>query len=262
MSVYHKPTRHTYLFAVSRLDETAFNTTGSHKKSLKQVLESHSIIKGLWDARNDSAGLFRCFGIVIDGVEDIQLLICEATHFQEDRSRPRLDVAIGALCPMSTEVRWRMYDTKASIKRMWKPELGGSFAAFSECPLDPKIIAYYVSDTYFLGELYTLAVRHISEQGLINVKELCWQQLKATRNRSIVLGVVTRRKIPFGFQVDTMTTMRADGSLRVEAFRMKRWRRLTFSWIVKLILRAPLQYLFKSSQQALILCLLADLISP
>ena len=163
---------------------------------------------------------------------------------------------------MSTEVRWRMYDTKASIKRMWKPELGGSFAAFSECPLDPKIIAYYVSDTYFLGELYTLAVRHISEQGLINVKELCWQQLKATRNRSIVLGVVTRRKIPFGFQVATMTTMRADGSLRVEAFRMKRWRRLTFSWVVKLILRAPLQYLSKSSQQALILCLLADLISP
>ena len=181
MSIYHRPTCHTYLVAVSVLGETVFNTPGSHNKSLKQVLESRSIIKGFWDARNDSAGLFRCFGIVIDGVEDIQLLICEATHFKEDRSRPRLDVAIGSLCAMSTEVRWRIYDTKAAGKRMWNPDAGGSFEAFSQCPLDLKIIAYCVSDTCFLDELYTLGLQQISAQGLLNVRDLCRQQLKATQ---------------------------------------------------------------------------------
>lgn len=183
MSIYHKQTRHTYLVVVSELGNRAFSTKGSTNMSLRNILQSPYIIKGFWDARNDAAGLHREFGIDVGGVEDVQLLICEATMFKHDYSRPKLDVAIETLCNMSDEVSRRMKNTKEAGKRMWKPALGGTFAVFSERPLNSKITAYCISDTYFLDDLYEYGMRHISEDGLQVVRDLCKEQLKAMRKQ-------------------------------------------------------------------------------
>lgn len=131
MSIYHKQTRHTYLVVVSELGNRAFSTKGSTNMSLRNILQSPYIIKGFWDARNDAAGLHREFGIDVGGVEDVQLLICEATMFKHDYSRPKLDVAIET----------------------------------------------------FLDDLYEYGMRHISEDGLQVVRDLCKEQLKAMRKQ-------------------------------------------------------------------------------
>lgn len=184
MAVYHKPTRHTYLVIISELGKAAFTTKGSNNMSFQDVLQSPYILKGFWDARNDAAGLFREFGIKLVGVEDVQLVVCKATGFKYDRNRPRLDVAISALCKMSPEVNAKMTKTKQDGKYMWKPDLGGSFAVFSARPLSPTIIAYCVCDTAFLDSLYEYGMGRISAAGLREVKELCRKQLRETTFRN------------------------------------------------------------------------------
>jgi hypothetical protein len=127
--------------------------------------------------------LYLGFGIRLDGVEDVRLLICQATAFSNQYSRRRLDVAIESLCEMSADIGMRMKNTKNAGKRMGKPALGGTFDAFREQPLSSTIVAYCVSDAYFLEELYHHGMGQISAWDLSDVKELCWEQVKATRKQ-------------------------------------------------------------------------------
>ncbi len=197
MAIFHKLTRHTYLLDISELGQAAFNTKGAKNTSLKSVLESRHVVKGLWDARNDAAGLYREFGITLDGVVDVQLMVCKATGYKYQPNRPRLDMAIDAFCEMSDEVSARMTNTKEAGKRMWKPALGGTFAVFSDRPLHPRIIAYCVNDTYFLDDLYEHALGRISADGLREVKQLCHRQLKATTRASYQHAGRVKARNPF-----------------------------------------------------------------
>ena len=179
MSIYHKLSRHTYLVGVSELGEAAFNTKSKDNLSLRDILESRSIVKGFWDARNDAAGLYREFGIKLSGsgVMDVQLVICKARCFQYWRNRPRLDEAIRMFCNMSNEISSRMYCTKRAGKRMWNPATGGNFDVFAERPLAPLITAYCINDTYFLEELLEYGMAGLSTNDLDSVRKICTRQL-------------------------------------------------------------------------------------
>jgi exonuclease 3'-5' domain-containing protein 1 len=179
MSIYHKLSRHTYLVGVSELGEAAFNTKSKDNLSLRDILESRSIVKGFWDARNDAAGLYREFGIKLNssGVIDIQLVICKAKSFKHELNRPRLDKAIRMFCNISNEISSRMHNTKTAGKRMWNPATGGSFAVFSERPLSPLITAYCINDTYFLEEWLEYGMAGLSRDDFDRVKKICARQL-------------------------------------------------------------------------------------
>ena len=63
-----------FIVDIHILGMTAFDTTGSEGKSLKDALESKAIKKYLFDVRNDSDALYALFGVRLDGVVDVQLL--------------------------------------------------------------------------------------------------------------------------------------------------------------------------------------------
>jgi hypothetical protein len=71
-----------------------------------------------------------------------------------------------------------MTNTKEARKRMWKPDLGGTFDAFSEHPLSKMITPYADGDTAFLENLYEKEMTRLSADGLRAVRKLCQELLK------------------------------------------------------------------------------------
>lgn len=121
-AIYHKYARHTWLVIVSELGAITFTTKGSNDMSLKDIIQSPYILRGIWDARNNAAGQLREFGIKPAGIEpagieDVQFVICMATEFKYQCNRPKLEVAIEKFCEMSKEVNTKMTNTKEAGKR-------------------------------------------------------------------------------------------------------------------------------------------------
>ena len=123
MQIEHTLTKHRFLVDVYLLRKAAFTTPGANGVTLKDVLESKDVPKGIWDGRNDSAGLFREFGIKMAGLRDLQLL---SLHGSESMYRPKLADAILKFCKMSRKQRILWLNTKHAGQKLFAPERGGS----------------------------------------------------------------------------------------------------------------------------------------
>ena len=169
ISIFHSPTRHAFLVHLPVLGaKTAFDTPSTEGTSLKSLLENGQYAKGIWDVRNDAAGLFRNFGVQLHGVVDLQLLTCKVqTH--NDR-RIDLDTAIGFRCGLDDKQRITWRNTKIQGKVLWKPNFGGDFAVFQQYPLNEIVISYCVGDIAFLPELYESLVTDLTVEDMNTVR--------------------------------------------------------------------------------------------
>ena len=182
IDIYYSPTRHAFLVHLPILGtETAFDTPSSKGVTLRNLIEDGRYAKGIWDVRNDAAGLFRNLGLQIRGVVDLQLLYCSV---REDlRNRASLDVAITDRCGLSAEQSTIWLNTKTEGKALWRPESGGDFAVFQQYPLNDIVTAYCIGDIAFLPELYESLVRVLKEE-----------QIEAIRGMSGKAAAMSRRK--------------------------------------------------------------------
>jgi exonuclease 3'-5' domain-containing protein 1 len=155
VSLHVLPLRRTYIIDVHILGKLAFTTKVSGGRSLKCILESHTIPKVVFDIRNDSDALYSHFEVRVNGIIDIQLL--ELTL----RNYPKDFVAGLAKCvekdlvlSEANKQKWRHVKERGS--QLYDPNKGGSYEVFDERPLHPEIVQYCVQDVELLPELWAI----------------------------------------------------------------------------------------------------------
>ncbi|KAI1198174.1 ribonuclease H-like domain-containing protein [Nemania serpens] len=71
LQIHARTTGESYLVDVKTLGEAAFLTSGTTTpNTLKDILESATIPKGIFDVRNDSDALYSHYGIKLQGILD------------------------------------------------------------------------------------------------------------------------------------------------------------------------------------------------
>ena len=153
MSLYIAAKNTVFLFDIHGLGNSAFITSNKSGTSLKRILESSSYPKIFFDVRNDSDALFNHFGILLDGVQDLQLMEL-ATRGECKRRVTGLAKCIEYDSGISATEKAEWQQIKETGTRLFSPEKGGRYQVFNERPLRPEIVNYCVKDVMLLPKLY------------------------------------------------------------------------------------------------------------
>ncbi|KAJ5774382.1 hypothetical protein N7457_009278 [Penicillium paradoxum] len=153
LSIYALPNRKVYLIDVHKLGNEAFSTTSTRGKSLKYILESPAILKGIFDVRNDSDAMYSHYGISVDGIRDIQLMEL-GTRTGSKEFIAGLAKCVERESPISGPEKAIWKHTKESVRRLYDPKVGGRYEVFNERPFKPEIIKYCAQDVTLLPGLY------------------------------------------------------------------------------------------------------------
>ncbi len=148
------PQNHVYLVDVHVLGEKAFSTQSSDGRTLKAILESSDIPKAFFDVRNDSDALYSHFNISLAGVQDIQLLENAGRPFNR-RCVNGLAKCIEKDAMMTYSERSNWKAVKEEGRKLFAPELGGSYEVFNTRPMAEEITKYCVQDVLFLPGLWS-----------------------------------------------------------------------------------------------------------
>ncbi|KAF4830068.1 hypothetical protein CGCTS75_v006244 [Colletotrichum tropicale] len=153
IQMYLSTRQHTYLIDVQTLGAASFSEQGTNGTTLKTILESPSITKVFFDVRNDSDALFFHFNIDLGGVEDLQLMEL-ASRKSNKRLLFGLKKCIESDAQMTTGELLEWSRVKAQGLKLFSPDLGGSYAVFSQRPLSRDIMSYCVQDVQYLPRLW------------------------------------------------------------------------------------------------------------
>ncbi|KAK3169722.1 hypothetical protein OEA41_009106 [Lepraria neglecta] len=148
------PQNHVYLVDIHILGEKAFSTQSSDGRTLKAILESSDIPKAFFDVRNDSDALYSHFNISLAGVQDIQLFENAARPFNR-RCVNGLAKCIEKDATMTYSERSNWKIVKEQGRKLFAPELGGSYEVFNIRPMPEEITKYCVQDVLFLPGLWS-----------------------------------------------------------------------------------------------------------
>ena len=135
--IIHLPsTKYTFLVDITILGDKAFTTPNRSKIfDLRFLLESKTCKKVMWDCRNDSDALYAHYGIKLAGICDIQLY---ELVLRNDCKMFR--AGLGSYLSEQSD------EAKAAGKRLWAPELGGSYEVWDQRPLHPDLKNYCVAN--------------------------------------------------------------------------------------------------------------------
>lgn len=142
-----------YLIDLVVLGKEAFSTSGSSGVTLRSILESSTRFKAFFDVRTDSYALHRHFGIRLAGVHDIQLMAF-ASGRQSQRHVNGFAKCIEYDLYLLPAEKKSWLATKATGKKLFGPEFGGSYAVFDERPLSDTIKMYCSQDVLLLPALW------------------------------------------------------------------------------------------------------------
>ncbi|KAK6591986.1 3 -5 exonuclease [Botrytis cinerea] len=168
LQIYVAPLDHTYLIDVHTMGGKTFSMVGTSGVSLKDILESVTIPKVFFDVRNDADALFSHFGIRLMGVKDLQLMELAT------RSWGRTYVSGLAKCieydaPMTGQEKRVWKAVKETGKRLFEPQLGGSYEIFNQRPLPVDVQKYCVQDVRFLPKLWELYNSRMTKDWAVRV---------------------------------------------------------------------------------------------
>jgi exonuclease 3'-5' domain-containing protein 1 len=149
------PTDLTYLIDIHTLADSAFTTAGSRGKTLKAILEDASIPKVFFDVRNDSDALYSHFGVALAGIQDIQLMEL-ATRYRSKKFLNGLARCIQYDLSLGAYQQRKWMEQKNKGKRLFAPELGGSYEVFNQRPMLEDVALYCTQDVQFMPRLWSL----------------------------------------------------------------------------------------------------------
>ncbi|KAK6852904.1 ribonuclease H-like protein [Apiospora arundinis] len=162
LTIYSPRLRQAFRLDVFTLEWDAFKTTGSRGFNIKQILESNTYTKVFFDIRNDSNVLFYHFRVTLRNVEDIQLM--KNVTRSDGRSRhnfPGLAKCLKTVLSSREKKGWDK--SKGVVNSLFCPKSGVSYVVFKKRPLSPEILAYCVSDVYYLPRLKEKYWNELSE---------------------------------------------------------------------------------------------------
>ncbi|KAL4784997.1 ribonuclease H-like domain-containing protein [Aspergillus varians] len=162
LQIFHLPSNEIYLVDIHTLGSNAFTTPSPRdptvKKTpttLKTILESPTIQKAFFDVRNDSDALYSHFGIYLSGIQDIQLLELATRTFTKQHVNG-LAKCIDRDAGLSLTERLECSTIKEKGKRLFAPELGGSYEVFNVRPMRKDIVLYCAQDVRILSRLWNI----------------------------------------------------------------------------------------------------------
>ena len=135
------PNGPVYLVDVARMGADAFKTG-----ALGALLEAKHLLKLVFDCRGDADALFHQFGVRMRGVFDVQVAFC--VKKDKDHKGKRSAYLMGlrkALkeCPgLDDETRAALDEVKSKGARLFAPELGGNYEAWTARPMHPDLVTY------------------------------------------------------------------------------------------------------------------------
>jgi len=184
LQLHFHPNNHTYLIDIHLLGEGAFTTTGikDPTSSLKSILESPAIPVVFFDVRNDNDALFHIYGINLRNVHDVQLMEL-ATRQSSKKFLWGLAKTVEQYLHMSRAAAMEWQRVKESGKRLFSPEMGGTYAVFNERPITGEIAKYCAQDVQQLPALWALFDRRLSHHWRPRVSRATEDRLQLCRNR-------------------------------------------------------------------------------
>jgi len=135
----------TYLFDISTLGRNAFD-----QGRLRELLESDSIQKILFDGRADSDALYHRHRVSIQPAYDLQIMHALLQSSPNDRYVKGLQKCLddsGVVPPWEAAY---LHQLKEDGKNLFSPEAGGTYMVWSQRPLHTILIRYAAADVRFL----------------------------------------------------------------------------------------------------------------
>ena len=151
---------HVYLLDFVALGPLIFSTTYSGH-SLQTIFTNEEWVKVAFDPRNDIDAIYHQYHVMPTNVICLQLADIARDRMRGEYRRlcNGLGKVLGCVLP-STSASLRL--VKEGGKKLFAPELGGSYQVFEQRPLKNELIAYCVSDVRCLETLYETLVLPLS----------------------------------------------------------------------------------------------------
>ena len=140
----------TWLIDVTTLGETAFSA------GARELLESKTVLKVGYDGRADADALWHLHKTMLTNFYDVQVASCkrqDQTEGRRDRVVHGLGRAMDAFLRGDRARQAAMSVVKDAGRKLFAPELGGSYDVWAERPLSETLIKYAGNDVALLLEM-------------------------------------------------------------------------------------------------------------
>jgi len=153
IQIFNQTTGAVYLFDIHVLKHAAFDEGG-----LKDLFQEPQITKLFFDVRADVDALYHIYDVKVASIYDMQVLyhikfVTEGDQFLKGLHKV-LDYFASETCDgsdtLSPAERCSLKMVKEEGKKLFVPELGGSYAAWTVRPLSPLLIKYAAADVKYL----------------------------------------------------------------------------------------------------------------
>jgi exonuclease 3'-5' domain-containing protein 1 len=158
----------TWVFDVTVLGKSVFNTMGSDGQSIRGILESMEIYTVWWDVRNDQNALFFHYQVILNFSSTVDLQTLEQAtrtsgginkHMKYRAGLGDVVAMEGLKCgKMSQEEADEWTKTKTQGKNHFKTNPDG-WGVFEQCPLPEFVMKYAGQDTVHISMLYEVYTR-------------------------------------------------------------------------------------------------------
>lgn len=139
------PARKVFLFDITTMGAKAFSWG-----LLTDLLESFSVTKVLCDGRADSDALYHIYGVRMNQVYDIQVLHALVNSNEYDRYVKGLQRILDDVAVIPEGKQAQLKEIKQTGRRLFKPDLGGSYDVWQQRPLHKAMIEYAVADVQYI----------------------------------------------------------------------------------------------------------------
>lgn len=184
LAIHHTISKRSFVVDVHCLGASTFSTPASDgTTTLKTILESPTIAKGIFDVRNDSAALYHGFGVRLQCMHDVQLLEIVARPqiwANSRRFRSGLDKVVRSHSNMTAAETANWTATKILGVRLFAPEKGGDYDVFKQRPLNPLLIPYSINDVVCLPQLFEKFTNNLSKHAKRDVESKTEQAILET----------------------------------------------------------------------------------
>lgn len=165
--------------------DEAFDTKNESELTFREVLESESVPKVLFDVRNDADALFAHFRISLRGVHDLQLMEIATRKYPKKR-------LVGLARCIEYDIR-----LSSSALEVWKPTKAIGKIIFAPQPesdqsqdiinvrsMRPEVVAYCVNDLIYLPILWQTYNARISRPWALRVEVETLNRLRMSQDPS------------------------------------------------------------------------------
>jgi exonuclease 3'-5' domain-containing protein 1 len=137
-----------YLFDITRMGEKAFS-----KGRLRELMQSPSVCKLIFDARADNDALHHLYDARMCNCFDLQVQYAFKHSDPSDPYLKGLEKCLATSDILNAVQSKTMSELKQKGRELFVPQLGGSFAVWEQRPLHPELLEYAAVDVKYMIQM-------------------------------------------------------------------------------------------------------------